>query len=171
MRKEPKTITGMRSTSTATPATEDGLEIPAEIRDALNANRVKKAQAPVVIYSSRFKNFMTTMQMDDDIVIGNRVTRGKNKHIRFENFQFKTANPEIIEWLESQEFYGLGRSVWRTADENALHLAIAGRKLASEVRAYQGDLDALRVNMSAEDFDALEKLSGAIEAQKAAVSQ
>lgn len=169
-RKASEPVTGLRNPVSAVPVPENRDAIPADVMDELNAKRPKAQKGETVRYQSRYRNFMVTREIQDDTVIGRQTVRGKNRHVVFQNYQFTTSDPDTVAWIESQDFFGLGRTVWRETDKVALDLAIDAKRAIHSLRQFVGDTDALRQHLAAEDFDALMAVSERLDAQKSALT-
>lgn len=169
-RRTPEPVTGLRNPISAIPVPENRDAIPADMMDELNAKRPKTQKGEPVRYQSRYRNFMVTREINDDTVIGRQTVRGKNRHVVFQNYQFTTSDPDTVAWIESQDFFGLGRTVWRESDKLALDLAIDAKRAIGALRQFVGDPGTLRQHLAAEDFDALMAVSERLDAQKSALA-
>lgn len=168
-RKTAQVLDGMRDVSSRPEQVIDD-NIPADIMEQIEAKRPKRSREGMVKYQCRYKRGRFSMEINQPLLVNGKTFQPKDKTIQFENWSFATNNPETIEWLEGQEFFGLGRDVWREEERLELDLAIEAKRAVSALRTFNGEIERLRPHMSAEDFDALMAVHTRVKTQQDAVS-
>jgi len=113
---------------------------PADFRPQVKGSAPENAAH----FVSRFREYAIVITTEPDHVTSSgQIVRGRNKGVRFKDFNFITTDPETIAKIRSLKGYGLSRDVWEKSQQDE-HLA------KKSLAAAEAAIDALPEERQAE---------------------